>query len=78
LSFGKQTAYRIFKKYSESLFPDGSRHILLRQKPVSAAEKPLGSELLLSRWVFSVQDGARQKFKIDPEPSGNRLSEYVF
>ncbi len=39
---------------------------------------PLGSVLLLSRQVFLAQDGARQKVKICPEPSGNKLSESVF
>jgi hypothetical protein len=48
---------------------------LLRQKPVYGAAKPLGSVLPLSRWVFSAQDGARQKLKTCPEPSGNKLSE---
>jgi hypothetical protein len=33
--------------------------------------------LSLSRWVFSDQDGIRQKLKIFLEPSSNKLSEYV-
>jgi hypothetical protein len=33
------------------------------QKPVSAATKPLESILLLSRQIFSAQDGATHKFK---------------
>jgi hypothetical protein len=37
--------------------------ILLWQKPVSSMAKPLGSELLLSRQVFSAQDGARKNKK---------------
>ncbi len=49
----------------------------LMRKPVSAAAKPLGSVSLLSRRVFSAQDGARQKLKRCSEPSGNRLSENV-
>ncbi len=51
---------------------DGRR---MRQKPVSAAAKPLGSVPPFSRRDFSVQDGARQKC---PEPSGNKLSESFF
>jgi hypothetical protein len=39
--------------------------------------KPLGSVLLFSRRVISAQDGARQKLKRCPGPSGNKLSEYV-
>ena len=54
------------------------REVLLRQKPVSGAAKPLGSVPPFSRRVFSAQDGARQKLKICPEPSGNKLSESVF
>jgi hypothetical protein len=53
------------------------REVLLRQKPVSAAAKPLGSVPPFSRRVFSAQDGARQKLKICPEQSGNKLSESV-
>ncbi len=49
-----------------------------RQKPVPAAAKPFGSVPPFSRWVFSAQDGARQKLKICPEPSVNKLSESVF
>jgi hypothetical protein len=45
---------------------------------VSAAAKPLGSVSPFSRQVFSAQDGARQKLKIFPKPSGNKLSESVF
>jgi hypothetical protein len=52
------------------------QEVLLRQKLVSGAAKPLGSVSPLSRQVFSAQDGARQKLKICPEPSGNKLSEY--
>jgi hypothetical protein len=48
------------------------------QKPVSAAAKPLGSELQLSRWVFLAQGDARQKLKICSEPFGNGLFENVF
>jgi hypothetical protein len=51
---------------------------LLRQKPVSAAAKPLRSAPSFYRRVFSAHDGARQKLKIFPEPSGNKLSESVF
>jgi hypothetical protein len=54
------------------------REVLLRQKPVSGAAKLLGSVLPFSRRVFSAQDGARQKLRICPEPSGNKLSESVF
>jgi hypothetical protein len=39
------------------------QEVLLQQKPVSAAAKPLGSVSPLSRRVFSAQDGARQKLK---------------
>ncbi len=45
---------------------------------VSASAKPLGLVLLLSRRVFSAQDGARQKLKRFPDSSGNKLSAYVF
>ncbi len=41
------------------------------------SSKSLGSVSPLSRRVFSAQDGARQKVKIFPEPSGNKLSESV-
>jgi hypothetical protein len=51
---------------------------LLWQKPVSTVAKPLGTVFQLSCWVFSAQDGARQKLKMYPEPSGNKLLEYVF
>ncbi len=54
------------------------QEVLLRQKPVSGAAKPLGSVSPLSRWVFSAQESARQKLKIGPEPSRNKLSESVF
>jgi hypothetical protein len=55
------------------------RHIeCVWQKPVSAAAKPLRSVSPLCRRVFSAQDGARQKLKICPELSGNRLSDSVF
>ncbi len=49
-----------------------------QQKPVSAAEKPLRSVPPLSRRVCSAHYGARQKLKKCPEPSGNKLSEFVF
>jgi hypothetical protein len=51
---------------------------LPRQKTVFAIAKPLGSVSPLFRRVFSAQDGDRQKLKICPEPSGNKLSEFVF
>jgi hypothetical protein len=54
------------------------REVLLQQKPVSAAAKRLGSVLPLSRQVFSAQGGVRQKLKVCPEPSGNKLSESFF
>ncbi len=38
----------------------------------------LGSELLLSRRVFSAQDCPRQNLTICPGPSGNELSDYIF
>ncbi len=53
------------------------QEVLLQQKLISATAKSLGSVLPLSRQVFSAQDGARQKLKICPEPSGNKLSESV-
>jgi hypothetical protein len=40
-------------------------------------QKPLRSELLLSRWVFSAQGGPGQKLKKCSELSGNELSDYV-
>ncbi len=46
------------------------------KETVSAASKPLGSVLPLSRQVCSAQDGARQKLKMCPEPSGNKLSGF--
>jgi hypothetical protein len=54
------------------------REVLPRQKLVSAAAKPLRSVPPFSRLVFSAQESARQKLKIRPEPSGNKLSESVF
>jgi hypothetical protein len=54
------------------------QEVLMWQKPVSAAEKPLGSELLLSGQIFLAQGGPGQKFIICPVPPGNELSEYVF
>jgi hypothetical protein len=54
------------------------RKVLLWLKPVSSKAKTLGSELLLSRQVFSAQNGARKKLRICPEPLGNKRSEYVF
>jgi hypothetical protein len=53
------------------------REVLLRQKPVSGAAKPLGLVSPLYRQVFLAQDGARQNLKICPEPSGNKLSESI-
>ncbi len=45
-------------------------------EPVSGVAKPLRSVSPLSRRVFSAQkNGARQKLKVCPEPSGNKLSE---
>jgi hypothetical protein len=40
---------------------------MLQQKLVSAVAKPPGSELLLTRQGFSVQDDPRQNLKICPE-----------
>jgi hypothetical protein len=71
LAFGLQTTYRIYKNRVRKL-------IARWQKPVSAAAKPLGSVPPLSRGVFSAQDGAKQKLKIFPQPSGNMLSKSVF
>jgi hypothetical protein len=47
---------------------------------VSATAKPLGSEFLHSRRVFSAKASPRQKLKIKicQELSGNGLSEHVF
>jgi hypothetical protein len=65
----------------------GAMHLFLRavllqtsvcQKLVSAAAKPLRSVSPLSRRIFSAQDGARQKLKTCPEPSGHKLSESNF
>jgi hypothetical protein len=58
--------------------PPSRRQFHHSPKPVSATAKPLGSVPPFSRQVFSVQDGARQKLNICPEPSGNKLSESVF
>jgi hypothetical protein len=54
------------------------REVLPWQKLVSAMAKPLGSMLLLSRRVFSAQDGARQKLEKCLELPGNKLSKPVF
>jgi hypothetical protein len=75
---GNRQRTEFLKTDSESIFPDGSGHMLLWQKPVCAAAKPLGSVPPFSRQVFSAQESARQKLKIRPEPSGNKLSESVF
>ncbi len=67
--------YRIFKIYSESSFPEDSGHTFTLCKELLLAKKtclessnsdprvakPIGSELLLSRRVFSAQSGPRQK-----------------
>jgi hypothetical protein len=91
---GYRQRAEFLKTDSESLFPGGSKHfsnfylapfwaekkrkVLLWQKPVFATAKPLGSELLLSRQVFSAQDGARQTLKLCSISSQNELSKYVF
>jgi hypothetical protein len=54
-----------------------SAGILKNAKIYAAPAKPFGSVLLFSRQVFSAQDSARQKLKIRPKPSGNKLSESV-
>ncbi len=70
LLFGLQTTYSILKTYSEGSFPGNSWHIFNSDLR--------GSVLLISRWVLSAQEGARQKLKRCIKPSGNKFSEYIF
>ncbi len=61
--------------HSEQWSP--SEKLFHLSQPVSAAAIPLGSVLLLSRWVFSAQDGPRYKLKRCPEPLAISFLEYV-
>jgi hypothetical protein len=48
------------------------------QKPVSAKAKPLGSELLISTWVFLAQGGPRQQQKCPEPPKISFLNMFFF